>query len=172
MAHFGTHRVRCPPPLLYQLLALPSPLKSRVAHELVPISLYAPYLVGMSDKELKQEAQYLIFSSSQNAFSRGGQTLFLDFNLHTGIPSYLADVPAIGPGGKYTGKTYKDYLNPNSLQVKTGYIEPSVKNAVPLQKFQFERLGYYNVDYDSKPEHLVFNCIVPLKDGWIKEKEK
>ncbi len=71
--------------------------------------LYAPYLVGMSDKELKQEAQYLIFSGSQNAFSRGGQTLFLDFNLHTGIPSYLADVPAIGPGGKYTGKTYKDY---------------------------------------------------------------
>ncbi|MEE8179586.1 MAG: anaerobic ribonucleoside-triphosphate reductase, partial [bacterium] len=70
---------------------------------------YAPYLVGMSDKELKQEAQYLIFSGSQNAFSRGGQTLFLDFNLHTGIPSYLADVPAIGPEGKYTGKTYKDY---------------------------------------------------------------
>ncbi|MCK4905321.1 anaerobic ribonucleoside-triphosphate reductase [bacterium] len=71
--------------------------------------LYAPYLVGMSDKQLKQEAQYLIFSCSQNAFSRGGQTLFLDFNLHTGVPSYLADVPAIGPGGKYTGKTYKDY---------------------------------------------------------------
>jgi anaerobic ribonucleoside-triphosphate reductase len=70
---------------------------------------YAPYLVGMSDKELKQEAQYLIFSGSQNAFSRGGQTLFLDFNLHTGVPSYLADVPAIGPGGKYTGKKYKDY---------------------------------------------------------------
>lgn len=71
--------------------------------------LYAPYLVGMSDKELKQEAQYLIFSGSQNAFSRGGQTLFLDFNIHTGVPSYLANVPAIGPGGKYTGKTYKDY---------------------------------------------------------------
>jgi len=76
------------------------------------------------------------------------------------------------PDNPEEGKTYKDYLNPNSLQVKTGYIEPSVKNAVPLQKFQFERLGYYNVDYDSKPEHLVFNCIVPLKDGWIKEKEK
>ncbi|MDD5454600.1 MAG: anaerobic ribonucleoside-triphosphate reductase [Candidatus Ratteibacteria bacterium] len=71
--------------------------------------LYAPYLVGMNDKQLKQEAQYLIFSGSQNAFSRGGQTLFLDFNLHTGVPGYLADVPAIGPGGKYTGKTYKDY---------------------------------------------------------------
>ncbi len=71
--------------------------------------LYAPYLVGMSDEELKQEAQYLIFSGSQNAFSRGGQTLFLDFNIHTGVPGYLANVPAVGPGGKYTGKTYKGY---------------------------------------------------------------
>lgn len=70
---------------------------------------YAPYLVGMSYSELKQEAQYLIFSASQNAFSRGSQTLFLDFNLHTGVPPYLAWVPAIGPGGKYTQKTYGDY---------------------------------------------------------------
>ena len=62
---------------------------------------YAPYLVGMSDKEVKQIAQELIFNGSQNAFSRGGQTLFLDFNVHTGVPSYLANVPAIGPGGKY-----------------------------------------------------------------------
>ncbi|MHC4917492.1 MAG: anaerobic ribonucleoside-triphosphate reductase [Planctomycetota bacterium] len=71
--------------------------------------LYAPYLEGMSDEELRQEAQYLIFSSSQNAFSRGGQTLFLDFNIHTGIPRYIADLQAVGPGGKYTGKTYGDY---------------------------------------------------------------
>lgn len=70
---------------------------------------YAPYLVGKTEKELKQEAQYLIFSCSQNAFSRGGQTLFIDFNVHLGIPEYLENVPAIGPKGKYTGKTYKDY---------------------------------------------------------------
>ncbi len=70
---------------------------------------YAPYLVGMSQKEIKQEAQYLIFSGSQNAFSRGGQSLFLDFNLHMGIPEHLKKVPAIGPGGKYTGKTYLEY---------------------------------------------------------------
>jgi len=62
---------------------------------------YAPLLVGKTDKELKQEAQYIIFSCSQNAFSRGGQTLFIDFNIHTGIPSHLANVPAIGPSGKY-----------------------------------------------------------------------
>ena len=70
---------------------------------------YAPYLEGMDDEQLHQEAQYLIFSGSQNAFSRGGQTLFLDFNVHLGVPSYLRDVPAIGPGGKYTGLTYADY---------------------------------------------------------------
>ncbi|NLX26158.1 MAG: hypothetical protein GXY61_09410 [Lentisphaerae bacterium] len=63
--------------------------------------LYAPFLVGMSDADLHQIAQELIFNGSQNAFSRGGQTLFLDFNIHTGVPSYLKSVPAIGPGGHY-----------------------------------------------------------------------
>lgn len=63
--------------------------------------LYAPMLVGMDKKALHQVAQELVFNGSQNAFSRGGQTLFLDFNIHTGVPSYLRDVPAIGPGGKY-----------------------------------------------------------------------
>ncbi len=62
---------------------------------------YAPYLEGMRDREIKQVAQELIFNGSQNAFSRGGQTLFLDFNIHTGVPRYLQNVPAIGPGGHY-----------------------------------------------------------------------
>jgi len=71
--------------------------------------LYAPYLEGMSFEVMKQEAQHLIFSCSQSAFSRGGQTLFLDFNVHTGVPSYMRDIPAIGPGGEPTGKTYDQY---------------------------------------------------------------
>ncbi len=71
--------------------------------------MYAPYVEGMSREQMKQEAQHLIFSSSQNAFSRGGQTLFLDFNIHTGIPTYLKNVPAIGPGGKYLDRTYGDF---------------------------------------------------------------
>ena len=70
---------------------------------------YAPYVEDMSYRDMQQEAQHLIFSSSQNAFSRGGQTLFLDFNVHTGVPRYLRDVPAIGPSGRYTGRTYGDY---------------------------------------------------------------
>ncbi len=63
--------------------------------------LYAPYLRGCGDEDYKQVAQELIFNGSQNAFSRGGQTLFLDFNVHSGVPRHLSDVPAIGPGGHY-----------------------------------------------------------------------
>ena len=77
--------------------------------------LYAPYLEHMDDQEMLQEAQHLIFSGSQSAFSRGGQTLFLDFNIHTGVPAFMKDLPAIGPGGKYlknadgSPRTYGDY---------------------------------------------------------------
>ncbi len=63
--------------------------------------LYAPFLEGMDRTHLKQIAQEMIFNGSQNAFSRGGQTLFLDFNIHTGVPKYMQTVPAIGPGGTY-----------------------------------------------------------------------
>lgn len=71
--------------------------------------MYAPYVENMSYNEMKQEAQHLIFSCSQSAFSRGGQTLFLDFNIHTGIPAYLAKIQAVGPGGVPTGRNYGEY---------------------------------------------------------------
>lgn len=65
-------------------------------------------------------------------------------------------------------KDYKDYLNPDSLKIITGYLEPSVINAKPLEKFQFERIGYFCVDKDSTPGNLVFNRTVGLKDSWTK----
>ncbi len=63
--------------------------------------LYAPFLEDKDERQLKQCAQELVFNGSQNAFSRGGQTLFLDFNIHTGVPRYMLEVPAVGPGGHY-----------------------------------------------------------------------
>jgi anaerobic ribonucleoside-triphosphate reductase len=63
--------------------------------------MYAPLLQELSDDVLYQRAQELIFNGSQNAFARGGQTVFLDFNIHTGVPSYLKNVPAICEGGQY-----------------------------------------------------------------------
>lgn len=63
--------------------------------------MFAPYLRGKSAKEIRQVAQGLIFGGAQNAFSRGGQTIFLDFNIHSGVPGYLKSVPAVGPCGTY-----------------------------------------------------------------------
>jgi glutaminyl-tRNA synthetase len=60
-------------------------------------------------------------------------------------------------------------LNPNSLEVLTGCkVEPSLRDAKPLQRFQFERLGYFCVDPDSSNGKLIFNRTVTLKDEWAK----
>ncbi len=63
-----------------------------------------------------------------------------------------------------------DFLNPGSLKVITGYVEPSLKEAKPLDHFQFQRLGYFNVDPDSTRGKLVFNRTVPLRDTWSKRR--
>jgi len=72
------------------------------------------------------------------------------------------------------GKTFKDYINPNSLEVLNGCkLEPSLANASPGSRYQFERLGYFCVDtVDSTPGRLVFNRTVTLKDTWAKIREK
>ena len=70
------------------------------------------------------------------------------------------------------GKTFEDYLNPDSLRVVTGYLEPALGDAKVGEVFQFERLGYFCVDRDSTPEKQVFNRTVTLKDSWAKMASK
>jgi len=70
---------------------------------------FAPYLQGLNDREIKQCAQMLIYEFAQQAVARGGQTIFTDINLYWEIPKHFENVSAIGPGGKYTGKTYGEY---------------------------------------------------------------
>ncbi len=70
---------------------------------------FAPYLEELNDRQIKQLAQMLIFEFSQQAVARGGQAIFSDINLYWEIPKHFESVPAIGPGGVYTGKTYSDY---------------------------------------------------------------
>ena len=65
-----------------------------------------------------------------------------------------------------------EFLNPDSLKVITGYLEPFLANAKKSDRFQFQRLGYFNVDLDSAPEKLVFNKTVGLRDSWAKQKPK
>jgi glutaminyl-tRNA synthetase len=77
------------------------------------------------------------------------------------------------PDNAEEGKTFKDYLNPASLKIITGYIEPKGITAVTGDRFQFERIGYFSADPDSREGQPVFNRIVPLKDSWAKvEKAK
>ena len=117
--------------------------------------LYAPFLVGMDAQELKQVAQELIFNGSQNAFSRGGQTLFLDFNIHTGVPSYMKTVPAIGPGGHY------------QLKLKDG----SIVELIEELRDETDHSGYKMMDlYYDDPEagkRLVLRELADENEGSI-----
>jgi glutaminyl-tRNA synthetase len=75
--------------------------------------------------------------------------------------------------GEEKDTDFRDILNPNSLKVLTNCrLEKELEKASPLENFQFQRLGYFNVDPDSKPGKLVFNRTVPLKDSWSKIKDK
>jgi glutaminyl-tRNA synthetase len=71
------------------------------------------------------------------------------------------------------GKDVLDYLNPNSLEViADAKVEPSLANAAAGTRYQFERLGYFCVDPDSKSGKIVFNRTVALKDTWAKVEKK
>ena len=70
------------------------------------------------------------------------------------------------------GKTFLDYLNPESLRKVTGFLEPSLAEASVGDKFQFERTGYFCMDRDSAPGRPVFNRTVTLKDSWAKIADK
>ena len=67
---------------------------------------------------------------------------------------------------------FKEFLNPNSLEIKQGKIECNFQHAAPLDFFQFERQGYFNIDPDSEPGKLVFNRTVTLRDNWAKLQKK
>jgi glutaminyl-tRNA synthetase len=91
------------------------------------------------------------------------------FALDTEVRLYdrLFTVP--NPGRGEEDKTFLDYVNPDSLKVLTGCkIEPGLAGTLPGNRYQFERKGFFCVDLDSTPEHLIFNQTVPLRDTWAK----
>ena len=69
-------------------------------------------------------------------------------------------------------KNFLDFMNSNSLQIVKGFVEPSLASAKSGDKFQFQRLGYFNVDKDSTASKLVFNKTVGLKDAWEEKGKK
>lgn len=77
---------------------------------------------------------------------------------------FMVDAP---DGDKEKG--FLDFINPNSLEVITGYVEPSLQNAKPEDKFQFQRIGYFAIDKDTQDGNLIFNKTVGLRDTWSKK---
>ncbi len=69
-------------------------------------------------------------------------------------------------------KDFMDFINPDSLEVITGYLEPSLKTAKIGDQVQFQRMGYFCVDTDTTPEKLIFNRTVGLRDSWAKIEQK
>ncbi|RKY52039.1 MAG: glutamine--tRNA ligase [Candidatus Neomarinimicrobiota bacterium] len=77
------------------------------------------------------------------------------------------------PAGVTDGRDYKEFLNPNSLEIlKKCYLEPSLALAKPGDRFQFERMGYFCVDPDSKDDKKVFNRTITLRDIWERIQKK
>lgn len=63
---------------------------------------------------------------------------------------------------------FKKYLNPNSMEILQGFVEPALADVKPGYHCQFERVAYFNVDDDSTPDHLIFNRTVTMSDDWAK----
>ena len=82
----------------------------------------------------------------------------------------LFRVPDPDAAAEESGGDFTDFLNPDSLVVRRGFVEPSIANEPPGSRYQFERLGYFMSDtIDSKPGALVFNRTVPLRDTWTRQ---
>jgi glutaminyl-tRNA synthetase len=67
---------------------------------------------------------------------------------------------------------FKKNINPHSLEIVTAKCEPSMRDAKPELRYQFERLSYFTLDLDSQPGKLVFNWTITLKDTWAKIEKK
>ena len=123
------------------------------------VSIHCDYVEntrsGQSDssRKVKGTIHWVSVTHARKAEIRLFDKLFLSYN----------------PEEVEEGKTFLENLNPDSMKVIEGYIEPELPNESPLSTYQFERIGYFCIDKDSASEKLVFNRTVTLKDGGAKK---
>jgi glutaminyl-tRNA synthetase len=71
------------------------------------------------------------------------------------------------------GQDFTDFINPDSCRIlQDCKVEPSLAKAIPGERFQFERQGYFCIDLESTPGNIVFNRTITLRDTWAKIKNK
>lgn len=129
---------------------------------------FAPYLVDKTFDEIRQLAQMLIYEFNQLAGARGSQVTFTDFNLYWNIPRHFADTQAIGPGGEYTGKTYREYEKEAQAFLKAMF-EVYLEGDANGKTFVFPKpLLHINEEFfktDGWQEFLDLACLVASKQG-------
>lgn len=147
--------------------ALQAHYAGAVGWEAVNVFL-APFLVGKTADQLDQLAQMLIFEFNQLAGARGSQVVFTDFNLYYNVPRHFADTPAIGPGGEYTGKTYKDY-EPEAQAFLKAMFDVYMRGDAHGKTFVFPKpLLHVNEDFFASQGALEFlerACEVAARQG-------
>lgn len=129
-------------------------------------TFFSPLLVGLSEKEIKQVAQHLIFSFAQLAGNRGGQVVFSDFNMDLRTPSYLKDTPAIGAGGIYTGKTYKEYEHEARLFFNA-ILDVLAEGDADGANFAFPKILLHLTSADLEDKLLIKVCDINAKRGSV-----
>jgi glutaminyl-tRNA synthetase len=92
--------------------------------------------------------------------------------LHAEVRLYDHLFSVENPNAAEDGKTFVDYLNPDSLKVVTAMLEPALADVPPGTRVQFERIGYFCADKDGTPGKPVFNRTVGLRDSWAKIEKK
>lgn len=135
--------------LLAHILKMTSVLQNHFAGAIGwdAVNMYfAPYTVGWEYKQYLQLAQQLIFEFNQLAGGRGGQVAFTDINLYYEIPNHFRDVPAIGPGGKFTGRTYAEY-GPESKMLLQALFDVYMHGDSRGQPFFFPKPLLHITDY-------------------------
>ncbi|MBR5253410.1 MAG: glutamine--tRNA ligase/YqeY domain fusion protein [Bacteroidales bacterium] len=145
------------------------------------VRLRYAYIVKCTSVEKDSEGNITTIHCEYDPATRGGNTPdgrkvkgtihWVDANNYVEAEVRLFDrlFQSESPDKVEEGKTFLDNLNPDSLKVlKNCKMEKFLANTKPLDKYQFERLGYFSTDYDSKEDSLVFNRACTLKDSWNK----
>lgn len=145
------------------------------------VRLRYAYIVKCTSVEKDSEGNFTTIHCEYDPATRGGNTPdgrkvkgtihWVDANNYVEAEVRLFDrlFQSESPDKVEEGKTFLDNLNPDSLKVlENCKLEKFLANTKPLDKYQFERLGYFSTDYDTKENHLVFNRACTLKDSWNK----
>ena len=138
------------------------------------IEIYAELVpdtkTGQANSNMKIKGKTIHWVSCNHCLEaevRNYNNLWLTENPRDAVANYSKE------NGDVRGiEAMRPFLNPDSLEIKKAFVEKWCATRKPLDYLQFQRIGYYTVDYDSTAEHLVFNRTVTLKDSWAKAQGK